>query len=305
MTLMRRLYRKVQAPNESTNRVHIPKPRHEAVQGTQASGLAGFTYAVRGPGTVHGFVGRSLPVMCHYDKSYQTYYKYWCKGDIWNSCTKVVKTRGLEAEVKAGRTSVKDNHTCSCFTVTLEDLREEDAGVYWCGIETFGSDPGTQVTIVPDSLPPTTTIVVTTGYLSTVHTKRLTENTPSLWLLLLIALVLLVVLLVGGLLLMWRLQKQKAPKARGHNLQSTVPIFAEGSVSNATIAANVRPNYKTPSPGSDQDLNSTLHVEYTSVKRTPAPPTQPQISSTNTEDVSYATIKFPAQDEQAIYANLK
>ncbi|XP_015266248.1 PREDICTED: CMRF35-like molecule 5 isoform X2 [Gekko japonicus] len=113
--------------------------------------LPGFTSAVKGPGTVHGFVGRSLPVMCHYDKSYQTYYKYWCKGYDWLSCTVVVKTRGLEAEVKAGRTSVKDNHTCSCFTVTLEDLREEDAGVYWCGIETSGSDPNTQVTIVPES----------------------------------------------------------------------------------------------------------------------------------------------------------
>ncbi|XP_060108881.1 CMRF35-like molecule 5 isoform X2 [Heteronotia binoei] len=119
----------------------------------------GFTSALRGPGAVHGFVGRSIHVTCHYDTSYQTYYKYWCKGASWNYCTEVVKTTGSEAEMKSGRTSIKDNHTCSCFTVILENLGEADAGMYWCAIERTGIDSGIQVIIAPILSTPQTTDV--------------------------------------------------------------------------------------------------------------------------------------------------
>ncbi|XP_077184017.1 CMRF35-like molecule 1 isoform X4 [Paroedura picta] len=267
--------------------------------------LLGLTAKLRGPNITYGFVGKSLPVMCSYDNGYQSYNKYWCKGAIWKYCTIVIKTEGSETAVKDGRTSIKDNQTCSCFTVTLENLGEEDAGVYWCAIEKSGYDLHTKVTVVPELLPPTTTAAVTTGYFSTVpnDTKGPSEITTRL-LLLIVLLVLVVVLLVGGLLVMWRLKKQKAAKASGCTLQPMVPRRAEGNVSNATMAANIKPNGKKPSPSSDPDLNNTLHVEYASVKNS-APPTQPQVPSTNTEDVSYATIKFPTQGEQEIYANLK
>ncbi|XP_048343966.1 CMRF35-like molecule 1 [Sphaerodactylus townsendi] len=115
-------------------------------------------FSLRGPSTVRGLVGRTLSVTCYYDKYYQTYDKYWCKGDNWSDCTIVVRTKELEEEVKADRTSIKDNYTCSCFTVTLENLMEADAGEYWCAIERTGADIHVPVTVLPEHLPTTTII---------------------------------------------------------------------------------------------------------------------------------------------------
>ncbi|KAH0629457.1 hypothetical protein JD844_011529 [Phrynosoma platyrhinos] len=110
--------------------------------------LIGFTSALEGPKEKAGFLGRPLSLMCTYSKGYKDNVKYWCQGNNWGSCIIVVKTDGTEAEVKAGRTFIKDNQTSFQFTVTLEKLTEEDAGTYWCGIEIGGRDYGFPVTII-------------------------------------------------------------------------------------------------------------------------------------------------------------
>lgn len=80
-------------------------------------------------------------MVCKYDDGYgKQYKKYWCRGSSWNSCETVVKTTGSEAEVKNGRTSIKDNQTLSEFTVRLDNLIQQDAGIYWCAIERRGYD---------------------------------------------------------------------------------------------------------------------------------------------------------------------
>ncbi|KAI4533936.1 hypothetical protein MG293_016955 [Ovis ammon polii] len=48
----------------------------------------------------------------------------------------MVETRESEREVRRGRVSIRDRPANLTFTVTLESLREEDAGRYWCGIDT-------------------------------------------------------------------------------------------------------------------------------------------------------------------------
>ncbi|XP_053155491.1 CMRF35-like molecule 3 [Hemicordylus capensis] len=108
---------------------------------------------VTGPESVTGYRGRSLSVVCKYAKGYKNYKKYWCKGADWGSCETVVVTTGTEEEVKDGRTSIKDNLTLSKFTVRLESLTQQDAGIYWCAIERIGADPGFRVnmTVLPVS----------------------------------------------------------------------------------------------------------------------------------------------------------
>ncbi|XP_077184016.1 CMRF35-like molecule 1 isoform X3 [Paroedura picta] len=266
----------------------------------------GFSELLTCPSTVRAPLGGSLSILCNYT-DYASYNKYCCKGEIWHSCEKIITTKSSLVETQ-GRISINDSRSLQAFNIIIENLTLEDEGKYWCGIDrTLAADPSypISVEIFRELLPPTTTAAVTTGYFSTVpnDTKGPSEITTRL-LLLIVLLVLVVVLLVGGLLVMWRLKKQKAAKASGCTLQPMVPRRAEGNVSNATMAANIKPNGKKPSPSSDPDLNNTLHVEYASVKNS-APPTQPQVPSTNTEDVSYATIKFPTQGEQEIYANLK
>ena len=65
---------------------------------------------------------------------------------------KLVKTTESEKEVRKDRMSIRDHPANLTFTVTLESLREEDAGTYWCGIDVlFTIDPTfeVEVSVIP------------------------------------------------------------------------------------------------------------------------------------------------------------
>uniref|UniRef100_A0A670JA52 CMRF35-like molecule 4 n=1 Tax=Podarcis muralis TaxID=64176 RepID=A0A670JA52_PODMU len=109
--------------------------------------LKGCMSVLTGPEALSGFLGRSLAVRCKYDAWFKKHVKYWCKGSSWSSCETVVRTTGSEEERMASRLFIKDNHSRLEFTVRLENLTQEDAGIYWCCIERAGSDYGVPVNI--------------------------------------------------------------------------------------------------------------------------------------------------------------
>ncbi|XP_045670411.1 CMRF35-like molecule 5, partial [Ursus americanus] len=92
--------------------------------------------------TVRGTEGGNLTVNCRYGRGWESYKKWWCRGDDWDSCRIFVKTTGSEKLVKKGRASIQDDHSQHKFTMTLEHLRYDDADTYWCGIEKIGNDIG-------------------------------------------------------------------------------------------------------------------------------------------------------------------
>ncbi|XP_039715411.1 CMRF35-like molecule 1 isoform X2 [Pteropus medius] len=98
----------------------------------------------------------SLTVPCRYDPEWKTHRKWWCRGAAWSSCKILVQTTGSEREVRKGRVSIMDSQGNFTFTVTMEELRLDDADTYWCGIERTGVDPGVtvKVTIVPAPVTP-------------------------------------------------------------------------------------------------------------------------------------------------------
>ncbi|ERE69150.1 CMRF35-like molecule 7-like protein [Cricetulus griseus] len=103
--------------------------------------------AITGPSMVRGQERGSLTVRCRYDSSWKDYNKYWCQGADWRTCETLVKTDASEKLVKKNRVSIRDDQTDLIFTVTLEDLRISDAGVYWCGIDRIGYDPNFEVNV--------------------------------------------------------------------------------------------------------------------------------------------------------------
>ncbi|XP_027626624.1 CMRF35-like molecule 2 isoform X1 [Tupaia chinensis] len=122
--------------------------------------------SLTGPGSVSGTVGGSLSVQCRYDAKYKGYNKYWCRGQHDTSCTHIVETGGEERERRNGPVSIRDQASSLTFTVTMEDLRADDAGHYWCRIQTiwifdeWSRDPSVAVMVLVS--PATTTVATTT-----------------------------------------------------------------------------------------------------------------------------------------------
>jgi hypothetical protein len=109
--------------------------------------------SLTGPGSVSGYVGGSLRVQCQYSPSYKGYMKYWCRGPHDTTCKTIVETDGSEKEKRSGPVSIRDHASNSTITVIMEDLSEDNAGSYWCKIQTsfiwdsWSRDPSVSVRV--------------------------------------------------------------------------------------------------------------------------------------------------------------
>ncbi|XP_062388102.1 uncharacterized protein LOC134076855 [Sardina pilchardus] len=104
-------------------------------------GLLAGVYPVESVITVTGYVGRSVGIRCPYDRGYDGYSKYLCKGTCPRMGGKDIPIRTEADQTKAinGRFSLHDKTTAGVFTVTITGLSAEDSGQYWCGVKTgFG-----------------------------------------------------------------------------------------------------------------------------------------------------------------------
>lgn len=99
---------------------------------------------------VSGPVRGSLTVQCRYEPGWETYKKWWCRGANWENCRILVKTNGSGEKAKGNQVSIQDNQKMNMFTVTMEELRWNDADTYWCGIEKSGTDLGVKVKVTID-----------------------------------------------------------------------------------------------------------------------------------------------------------
>ncbi|KAI4566997.1 hypothetical protein MJG53_015674 [Ovis ammon polii x Ovis aries] len=131
-------------------RCSSPQKRHSSVtidSGKETSGCL----SLRGPVSVCGRESESVSVQCHYDSGWETHKKWWCRGAQWASCRILVQTQGSEREESGARVSITDDQRNHSFTVTMQELRQDDTDTYWCGIENPGANLRTQikVTVAP------------------------------------------------------------------------------------------------------------------------------------------------------------
>uniref|UniRef100_A0A8C0LAU7 CD300e molecule n=1 Tax=Canis lupus dingo TaxID=286419 RepID=A0A8C0LAU7_CANLU len=109
--------------------------------------------SLTGPDSVMGTLGGSLSVQCQYEKKYQEYNKYWCRGNYDITCENIVETKGKEKEERSGRVTIRDHAVNLTFIVTMENLTADDAGSYWCKIQKiwlldmWSYDPSVQVKV--------------------------------------------------------------------------------------------------------------------------------------------------------------
>ncbi|XP_048103166.1 CMRF35-like molecule 9 isoform X1 [Alosa alosa] len=109
---------------------------------------------------VDGYVGRSAVIRCPYDRGYEGYFKYLCRGKcIWGSKDIPIRTDDGQTKAINGRFSLHDDTTTGVFTVTITGLSAGDSGQYWCGITTGPGkyDIYTEVELNVKKGPPPTT----------------------------------------------------------------------------------------------------------------------------------------------------
>ncbi|XP_034496185.1 CMRF35-like molecule 2 isoform X3 [Ailuropoda melanoleuca] len=125
--------------------------------------------SLMGPSSVTGTLGGSLRVRCQYEELYQRHKKYWCRGPYDATCEKIVETNGEEKEERSGRVSIRDHADKLTFIVTMENLTADDAGPYWCRIQTtwfldvWSRDPSLPVNVSVSAAPSETAGRTTCG----------------------------------------------------------------------------------------------------------------------------------------------
>nr|XP_015197682.1 PREDICTED: CMRF35-like molecule 8 isoform X2 [Lepisosteus oculatus] len=88
---------------------------------------------------VNGSEGESVEIKCNYPDGYQYKKKYWCRHPCGNKDV-LIKTGKTDTVVSVGRFSLFDNVSSRTFTVTMSRLTLQDTGVYYCGLEQWGTD---------------------------------------------------------------------------------------------------------------------------------------------------------------------
>ncbi|XP_027873478.1 polymeric immunoglobulin receptor-like [Xiphophorus couchianus] len=79
--------------------------------------------------SVFGYEGSAVKVPCLYGRGYEDYEKYLCKHDCKVDDDVLIKSKGNN-----NKYSTNDDKRARTFTVTISDLRLDDAGKYWCGV---------------------------------------------------------------------------------------------------------------------------------------------------------------------------
>ncbi|KAM9349986.1 polymeric immunoglobulin receptor [Symphorus nematophorus] len=84
--------------------------------------------------------GESLIIPCHYEPQYASYVKYWCRGRMREFCSSLIRTDDTRTPNPAeDKVSIFDDPVQLVFTVTMNNLKEEDSGWYMCGVEIGGA----------------------------------------------------------------------------------------------------------------------------------------------------------------------
>ncbi|XP_051771156.1 uncharacterized protein LOC127523958 isoform X3 [Ctenopharyngodon idella] len=121
--------------------------------------------------TVRGTEGEPVSIKCPYPGGYKNYFKYFLKGPSKKSVLILQSDRGKSK----GRFSLQDDHKSS-FTVTISNLKMEDAGTYGCRA---GAEHYKEVNLIVIRAPETTRPVQISTSTIRPHTNSSTEHTSN------------------------------------------------------------------------------------------------------------------------------
>ncbi|KAE8291348.1 Polymeric immunoglobulin receptor [Larimichthys crocea] len=98
--------------------------------------IPAFLCKIRTDGEHEVLEGESLMIPCHYEPQYAGYVKYWCRGNMRDFCTSLVRSDDTHPpNPDEDKVSFSDDPVQQVFTVSMKNLKEADSGWYMCGVE--------------------------------------------------------------------------------------------------------------------------------------------------------------------------
>lgn len=95
--------------------------------------------------TVSGHTGHGVTITCKYEDSDRDKRKYLCKNTALG-CEDRISEHQKDQWESRDRFSLYDNSTGGFLVVSISELTEEDAGIYWCAVdEPFFPNPAVSV----------------------------------------------------------------------------------------------------------------------------------------------------------------
>ncbi|XP_072537721.1 uncharacterized protein [Salminus brasiliensis] len=86
-----------------------------------------------------GTVGDRVELSCNYADGYLHTPKYFCRYPC-GYYDVLIKSEKINKVISEGRYSILSTTSSLSFSVTIKDLRLEDSGVYYCGVDKWGPD---------------------------------------------------------------------------------------------------------------------------------------------------------------------
>uniref|UniRef100_A0A8C8GZR7 Immunoglobulin V-set domain-containing protein n=1 Tax=Oncorhynchus tshawytscha TaxID=74940 RepID=A0A8C8GZR7_ONCTS len=132
-------------------------------------------YAKRSKIGEHGNEGGSLDIKCSYPDGYQYKPKYLCRHPCSYSDI-LIRSVKADTFVTVGRFSVYDNVHGHTFIATIKNLKLQDSGLYYCGLDQWGRDVLTKVDV---SVSKGTHIVLFLSHLIVFECTKIILGLPS------------------------------------------------------------------------------------------------------------------------------
>ncbi|XP_072513719.1 polymeric immunoglobulin receptor-like isoform X1 [Salminus brasiliensis] len=122
--------------------------------------------------TVNGHVGESVRASCKYPRSSSSKPRFLCRRVGSADCNYKASVKESRRWIKEGKFSLYDDRAQQTFTVSIDNLTNEDSGEYWCGAESdWESDHGYKVYITQIKLTVTAAVPHSTFSPSSVQTQ--------------------------------------------------------------------------------------------------------------------------------------
>ncbi|XP_036412919.1 CMRF35-like molecule 8 [Colossoma macropomum] len=212
-----------------------------------------------GPKTVAGYLGETVTISCSYPEEFKTNYKYLLKQD-GHDFNIVIDT----TVTKRGRFSISDDRSSSVVSVRISDVREDDGGVYFCGVLNEGESVSYYSLYTETQLQVTASTAPTSVPHDEDHFRK-SSYKPSSSVSIISLCVCVVLLLIGGSALIYYKMRHKkhqdADRSPGTQMEDNKEVDGDYENDQPTDLNHMSPVYQNSNTNQSDSVYQSLDPE--------------------------------------------